>query len=190
MAIPWFRLIDAGLGLVNFARSQKKAVDPLTGQQLEARPGVFGALEARLAGVVVAALKEAFDRDARRLDLEREHLEAERLRAERALKLELLRQAADREIGKLRLLAGVAAAGFLGTLLLAPRIIGGATGGRVMIGIGWGLLLAALGVAFAAQSKIEEALQREAMPSNSTTGIAPWLIVAALAFIAAAALVT
>ena len=35
-------------------------------------------LEARLAGVVVAALKEAFDRDTRRLELEREQLDAER----------------------------------------------------------------------------------------------------------------
>ena len=40
-----------------------------------------GALEARLAGVVVAALKEAFDRDSRRLELERDQLAAERLRA-------------------------------------------------------------------------------------------------------------
>ena len=45
----------------------------------------LGALETRLAGVVVAALKEAFDRDKARMDLERETLEAERARAERAL---------------------------------------------------------------------------------------------------------
>ena len=87
------------------------------------RPRAPGGLEARLAGVVVAALKEAFDRDTRRLELEREQLDAERERAERALRLELQRQAADREIGRLRLLAGVAVAGWLGTLLLAiwPR---------------------------------------------------------------------
>jgi len=72
--------------------------------------GPLAQIETRLAGVVVAALKEAFDRDARRLDLEREALEAERQRAERALKLELLRQAADRETSRLRLLAGVAVA--------------------------------------------------------------------------------
>src|SRR5215471_1910164 len=100
MAVPWLRLIDAGIGLVNFARGRKAAIDPLTGEQrLEPRPRVFGGLETRLAGVVVAALREAFDRDARRLDLEREQLDAERQRAERALKLELLRQAAEREIG-------------------------------------------------------------------------------------------
>ena len=47
--------------------------------------GALGALETRLAGVLVAALKEAFDRDKARMDLERETVEAERGRAERAL---------------------------------------------------------------------------------------------------------
>ena len=84
-----------------------------------------GGLEARLAGVVVAALKEAFDRDTRRLELEREQLEAERERAERALRLELQRQAGDREIGRLRLLAGVAVASWLGTLFFSARLLGG-----------------------------------------------------------------
>ena len=190
MAVPWLRLIDAGLGLVNYARGRKALADPSAGSdRLEARPGVFGGLETRLAGVVVAALREAFDRDARRLDLEREQLEAERKRAERALKLELLRQAADREIGRLRLLAGVAAASFLGTLFLAPRVIGGAVAGKILIGLGWALLLGALAVVFSGQSSIEDEIQRESTPSASASQLAPWLIVGALAFIAIAALV-
>ncbi|MBA3640993.1 MAG: hypothetical protein H0W53_17365, partial [Acidobacteria bacterium] len=49
----------------------------------------LGPLETRLAGVVVAALKEAFDRDKARMDLERDTLEGERSRAERALAAEL-----------------------------------------------------------------------------------------------------
>ena len=69
-------------------------------------------------------LKEAFDRDSRRLDLEREQLAAERERAERALRLELRRQAADREIGRLRLLAGIAVASWIGTLFFSARLIG------------------------------------------------------------------
>ena len=56
-----------------------------------------GPLEVRLAGVVVAALKEAFDRDHQRLELEREQIEAERMRAERLLRIELARQAGNRE---------------------------------------------------------------------------------------------
>ena len=85
----------------------------------------LGQLETRLAGVVVAALQEAFDRDSRRLELEREQLEAERRRAERLLQLELLRQAGDREVGRLRLLAGVAAGSWLGTLFFSARLAGG-----------------------------------------------------------------
>src|SRR5688500_9616841 len=68
-------------------------------------PAVFGQLEARLAGVVVAALKEAFDRDRARMDLERAQVEAEHHRAEQALRLELQRQAIDRAVQQLRLLA-------------------------------------------------------------------------------------
>src|SRR5579884_79717 len=121
MAIPWLRLLDAAIGVSDVARrvggTRAGAVSPE--EQLARSPGALGHLEARLAGVVVAALKEAFDRDSRRLDLERQQLEAERQRAERALRLEMMRQAADREVGRLRLVAGVAIVSWLGTLLVA-----------------------------------------------------------------------
>src|SRR5262245_35830779 len=115
MAIPWLRLIDAAIGVTDIARSRiGKApvppVPPAPQQQIDVDSRRRGGLEARLAGVVVAALKEAFERDNRRLDLEREQINAERERAERALRLELRRQAGDREIGRLRLLGGVAVA--------------------------------------------------------------------------------
>ena len=114
-----------------------------------------------MAGVVVAALKEAFDRDTRRLELERDQLAAERERAERALRLELQRQAADREIGRLRLLAGVAVAGWLVTLLLAiwpgSRMVA-TTVARVALGGGWLLLGAALAASFSAQARVAAAL--------------------------------
>ena len=58
-----------------------------------------GTLETHIAGVVVAALREVFERDSRRLDLEREQADAERQRAERLLRLELLRQAGDARSG-------------------------------------------------------------------------------------------
>ena len=127
MAFPWLQVLDAVIGVTDLARSRKiRKMSQESGeppQQLEAggRAGL-GGLEARLAGVVVAALKEAFERDTHRLELEREQLEAERLRAERALALELRRQASDREIGRLRLLAGVAVASWIGTLFFsAPQ---------------------------------------------------------------------
>ena len=64
-----------------------------------------GQIEAKLTGVVVAALKEAFDRDHARLELERAQLDEQRRRAEEALRNELRRQAAEREVARLRLIA-------------------------------------------------------------------------------------
>src|SRR5688572_27805428 len=58
-------------------------------------PGVRGYLEARLTNVLVAALREAFDRDHARLELERSELQEQGRRAERALQMELWRQTAD-----------------------------------------------------------------------------------------------
>jgi len=49
---------------------------------------------------------------------------AQRSRAERLLRLELLRQAGDREIGRLRLIAAVAVVSWLATLFVAARLIG------------------------------------------------------------------
>jgi hypothetical protein len=157
-----------------------------------------GPLEARLAGVVVAALKEAFDRDHQRLELERDQLEAERLRAERALRLELMRQAADREVGRLRLIAGVAAASWLGTLLFASALTSASVAARVALGVGWLFLLGALGAAFAAQAAVVRALNLasddRSGPSDLSSGaggaVAPWLIVAGLGVIALGVLLT
>src|SRR5688572_21052158 len=102
MPLPWLRLIDGVIGATDIVRwvrgrSGEDAVAPAQ-----------HALNSRLAGVVVSALREAFDRDHQRLEIERQRLDEERRRAERAMRLELLRQAGDREIGRLRLVAAVA----------------------------------------------------------------------------------
>jgi hypothetical protein len=157
--------------------------------------GALNRLETHLTGVVVAALKEAFDRDSRRLDLEREQIEAERQRAERVLRLELLRQAGDREIGRLRLTAGVAVASWIGTLFFSARLIGGTLSARIALGSAWALLLAALAAAFMAQSSIGKLLARVDLKHEQTIeptvagAVAPWLIVAGLAFAGLAALI-
>src|SRR6185436_12513943 len=128
------------------------------------------------------ALKEAFDRDTRRLELEREQLAAERERAERALRMELQRQAADREIGRLRLLAGVAIAGWLVTLLLAAW-----PGSRLVATTG---ARAALAASFTAQGQVATAMAGAAIPGSAPSGAvssgnagaaAPWLIMGGLA---------
>ena len=206
MPVPWLQLIDAALGVANFARGRKAAAasdEQPPRQQLEAggrRGAALGGLETRLAGVVVAALKEAFDRDTRRLDLEREQLAAERQRAERALQLELQRQAGDREIGRLRLLAGVAVTAWvatIATLVLSARLIGGGIGARVSLGFGWLFLLGAIAASFIAQSRAAAAVdalangddsRRGAIRSGASGTFALWLMICGLVLVGLAAL--
>ena len=198
MPVPWLRILRAVIGVSDFALTGVRGrAGGEEDERLVPGPRALGQLETRLAGVVVAALKEAFDRDSRRLELEREQLEAEHRRAERLLRLELLRQAGDREVGRLRLLAGLAAGSWLGTLFFAARLAGGSLGARIALGGGWALLLAALALSFVAQSHVADALgrmdipvgQSAAFPSSVAGKLSPWLIVIGLALIGVAMLV-
>lgn len=202
MALPWLGLIDTLLDVANLAltRKSRRTADESESSAVAGRAG--GQLEARMTGVVVAALKEAFDRDARRLELEREQAEREHLRAERMLKLELMRQAGDRELGRLRLMAGIAIGSWIGTLFFSARLIGGPTGARVVLGAGWLLLLLALSLSFAAQARVGRALaridepvatlstaaRRDDLTSGTAGAFASWLIVIGLAVIGLALL--
>jgi len=186
------------IGVSDIARSGRgRPPTEAESQQLAPGSRALGHLETRLAGVVVAALKEAFDRDTRRLELEREQVEAERARADRALRLELLRQAGEREIGRLRLVAGVAVASWLGTLLFSTRLVAGGAGPKAAIASGWLLLIGALAAAFVAQSRVAHALDRiddgmvrsEAVASGLPGTMAPWLVVAGLAAVGVAILI-
>lgn len=195
MPVPWLQVIDAALGVANFARGRKPPPSEVGSQQVGVGGHPTGGLEARLAGVVVAALREAFERDSRRLDLEREQLEAERQRAERALRLELQRQAGEREIGRLRLLAGVAGTAWIATLLLSARLIGGGSGARVSLGAGWLFLLGAIAASFIAQSGAAAALDalatdvgRDASRSSASGAVALWLMIGGLILVGLAAL--
>ena len=198
MPVPWLRILRAVIGISDFALTPARGrIGGEEDERLVPGTRALGQLETRLAGVVVAALKEAFDRDSRRLELEREQLEAEHRRAERLLRLELLRQAGDREVGRLRLLAGLAAGSWLGTLFFSARLAGGGLGARIALGGGWALLLAALALSFVAQSHVADALSRmdgpagqsAALPSSVAGQLSPWLIVIGLALIGVAMLV-
>ena len=159
--------------------------------------GPANQVEARLTGVVVAALKEAFDRDHARMELERGHLDEERRRAEQLLKVELQRQAADRELSRLRLLSATAMVGWIVSMVMfAFRVASTSTAARVMVATGWLLLLGALASAFAAQPKVTVAVSDDRAPGEgaaaaaagvagaaaSVSGaLALWLLVAGLA---------
>jgi hypothetical protein len=164
----------------DMALAQSSPPSPLAGQ-----------IEARLTGVVIAALKEAFDRDHARLELERAQLEEQRRRAEEALRAELRRQAADREVGRLRLLAATALGGWVAAIVLVVvRLDTASTISRSVSAIGWLLLLAALGTAFMAQGRVSASVPATSAPVEAGTlgAAALWLLIGGLACAAVALL--
>jgi hypothetical protein len=179
-----FKILDTVGGLVQVG----------VGMRRPGEPGgpIPGALEQRLAGVVVAALKEAFDRDRVRMDLERETLESERARAELALQAELRRQAADRALSQLRLLAIFAGLVLLVSGVLAAWIPAMRAGAAVAaLATGWLLAIAALGCVFAAWQQVSVWAAATEPPSAATSALAataPWLLLVSLAAVAASLL--
>lgn len=194
----WLRVLDAVGGLAQVAGRLRRGGEP--GPSLTpAGPGggPFGQLEARLAGVLVAALKEAFDRDRARLDLEEAHMAAERERAEAALHAELRRQAADRALHQLRLVAIMAIAIWMLSAALAVWLPGLRAGmPRIFLGLGWALAIASLGGAFAGSRNVTAWSAADATggssaagaPKDAAAGAAPWLLVGALALTGASLL--
>lgn len=198
MALPWLRLIDVALNVTDVVRRVKTRNEPgdTSRQTALSTVGALGGLETRLAGVVVGALKEAFDRDSQRLAIEREKIEADRLRAERLLKLELLRQAGEREIATLKTIGAAAIVGWVGVLLLAMRA--GLSGtGRVLLAAASLALLAALACVYLEQQRqvramavADERLSVESATAAGAAGTAaPWLVLAGYAAAAVGALV-
>jgi hypothetical protein len=182
----WAGVIDTVGGLVQMARRFRQgaaeglsSVEPLTG-------GSLGQVEARLAGVVVAALREAFDRDSVRMEMERAQIDAERQRAEAALRAELRRQAADRILGQLRLIAVMA----IGTWALSAALgvwLPGMREGipRVLLGAGWIFALGTLAFAFTGWQRVStrsaDTSPGAAVLEHRATIYAPWLLITALA---------
>ena len=184
----WLRVIDLAANVAQWTGRWRKPGPPETGL---APAGPLAQLETRLAGVVVAALKEAFDRDKARMDLERAHLDAERARAEQALRAELRRQAADLALGRIRSAAIMAVSVWMLSAALAVWMPGMRTGAaRYVLGAGWAAALASLGCAFAGWQRIATWLAIESGAGDGTESrpggaelAAPWLLVAAIAFV-------
>jgi len=149
--------------------------------QSAAAQGLAGQIETRLTSVVVAALKEAFDRDHARLELERAQLEEERRRADEALRLELRRQTVDRELSRLRLLGGTALVGWIASVVgFAVHAGAASVAARVVMAGGWMLLLAALATAFTAQGRVSGRVF-DKNQSIEPAGMSLWLLIAGLA---------
>jgi hypothetical protein len=147
-------------------------------------PALTGQVEARLTGVVVAALKEAFDRDHARLELERAQLDEQRRRAEEALRAEIRRQAADREVARLRLVAGTAMGGFIAAVaMMALRLDTASALSRGVGAFGWLLLLAAVAAAFMSQARVSASVPgvSEPVEAGRAGTAALWLLLTGLA---------
>jgi hypothetical protein len=186
----WMKVVDTLSTLAGAAGKMRSpgAVEPAAGAG-----GPLGQLETRLAGVVVAALKEAFDRDRARMDLERTHIEAERRRAEEALRAELRRQAAERSLGQLRMIAVMAIGVWMLSAALGVWLPGMREGApRVLMGLGWLLSIAALGCVFAAWQRIStwsaDLSAAGEAPQPGAAAAAPWLLLGSVALSGAALL--
>jgi len=184
------RAYDAVIAFRDAARRLKDSSagsKPETSLSQTAAQGLAGQIETRLTNVVVAALKEAFDRDHARLELERAQIEEQRRRTEEALRLELRRQTIDREIGRLRLLAGTALVGWIASIAVL-FMHQASVPSRAVLGAGWLLLLGSLGAAFTAQGRVS--IERIDEPERVDAGALPlWLLVAGLAATAISLLV-
>ena len=142
-------------------------------------------------------MKEAFDRDSARLELERSQIEAERQRAERALRAELRRQAAERALGQLRLIAVMAIGAWALSAALSVWLPGMRDGiPRALLGTGWVLAIAALGSGICCvaarlgldggnRGRVGASVESPAPPAAAA---APWLLIAALALTGASLL--
>jgi len=178
----WMRVLDTVTGLARMGGRLRATLDPTYPQVPDT---AARGLETRLAGVVVAALKEAFDRDRARMELERSQLEAERRRAEEALAAELRRQAAEQSLGQLKLLAIMAIGMWMLSAALAVWLPGMRAGlPRGLLGTGWALSFAALGCTFAGSQAIAawtSAPINSVPPAGGVAAAAPWLLLLALA---------
>lgn len=191
MAVPWMRVLDTVGGLVQLG--SRFGRNP-TGEAPIGAPGA-APLEARLAGVVVAALQEAFDRDRARMDMERSHVEEEQRRAAEALAAELRRQMSERALSQLRLIAVIAVGVWMLSAALAVWLPGMREMlPRVLLGIGWTAAFASLGCAFAGWQNISVwtgklgAAAADGPPRSVAAAAAPPLLLLALALVAASLL--
>lgn len=185
-----FKAVDALIAFQAAAKRFKGADAAPPPAEPPVPSGLADQIETRLTNVVVAALKEAFDRDYTRLELERSHLEEERRRAEAALQHELRRQATDRELARLRLLAGTAMVGWLASVAIVAAGLVASTPARLTIALGWLLLLGALGAAFVAQGRVAASPPREMPGTRGAAGAASlWLLLTGLAVTAVSLLV-
>lgn len=207
MAVNWAALWRVAQAAFGIADASRQFLGPPPRREADDRGlttthvpggGMLGHLEARLTGVVVSALKEAFDRDAARLDLERAALDDQRRRAEEALRLELVRQAGERALSRIRAIGALAILIWAVSVVFVMRFPDGLAGaGRIVLGAGWLCLFGATAASFAAHAQLSRwvgtaqlsQVSPDAVPEGGASGAAPWLMLAGLALVGASLLI-
>jgi hypothetical protein len=196
------RIADKLMGFADTALrvTGRGQLPPASDDLAPSRPGAPGSFEARLAGVLVSALNEAFTRDHVRLEFERAEMEAQRRRAAEALRLERLRQAADREVAHVRATAAVAVIVWMTSVVFAAVRAGHfGVAGAVLLGVGWACLLVALALVVAGYRRLTAAVDELSVGQSPGLGAslhspalaaAAYAVIAGLAFVAASLLVT
>jgi len=167
--VTWLRALNAVGTVAEATRLFRRQ-----GQSNDQTPAVSesaGGLETRLANVVVAALREAFDRDRARFDLERNLHEAEAARRVEALRFEWLRQTATQALTQTRYLAALSVAVWVTSAIAAVWLSPLGTAAKSLLGIGWANLSVAIAVTFMAHQNLTVWLARASfndVPSSPT----------------------
>ena len=190
--VTWLRALNA-IGTVAEATRLFRG----TGQSADLTPtaseSAGEALETRLANVVVAALREAFDRDRARFDLERDLHAAEAARQADALRSEWLRQTATQALTQTRYVAVLSVVVWVASAISAVWLSPLGTASKSLLGIGWGGLSIAIAAAFMTHQYLAVWLARGpinretastappttttpvALPQSSAQTLLPWL---------------
>jgi hypothetical protein len=129
--------------------------------------------------------------------IEQERLTIERAQADEARRLAGVREVADREAVRLRILLVATLVIWIVSLAVAGRATGGRVGAQVLLGIGWLVLAAALGTIISASRQLSRLVARAARVTSvqpdgaleSISGrVAGWLVVSGFVLTAAALL--
>ena len=151
--VTWLRALNAVGTVAEAARFFRGSGQPTDPAPVPSE-GTGGSLETRLANVVVAALREAFDRDRARFDLERELHSAAEARRAQELRLEWLRQSTTQALTHARHLAMLSVVVWIASVIAAGWLSPIGTPAKVLLGAGWGGLSAAMAAAFMTHQRL------------------------------------
>ena len=170
---PWLRALNAVGTVAQATRAFRGMRESAKSADAAAAPDASD-LERGLANVVVAALKEAFDRDRARFEVEREESGTRSgPRPSRPWRADRLRQAGAQTLIQIRLLAvlgvvvwvaSVIAAGFSSPLTL---------GAKWLLGGGWLALSGAMASAFIAHQRFTAWLAMDPTPPDPSSPSSP-----------------